>query len=207
MATAKKNTTAPTRTKKEETKATPAPAPAPEPETQETDAPATISDEMITATDELNNILGLSPEIDTGSEPEIFEKAFNEGAALIAETDEADFTPETWNWLKEQGYLDHLKKAEPEKPTKAAKASGTKTPKAPAAPKEAKYTRVKALADAILTEGTIKDLAKTSDANYTANGGKTNMNIASWDAGFGKNLLLLLGLAEEKDGKLILLKK
>ena len=172
-----------------------------------TEAAEAVTANLIKIAGELNTLLGISPAIPTeGETNEVILEKIREGANLILAEDQKDLDAETWEFLKISGFLAHLAPAEKAPATKGA-AKGAGKEKVKSIPPKAdpnKYTRVKALAEALKSGAEIKDLAKKSDDLYVANGGKSNANIATWDFGFARKLLGLLGYAEEKDGKLIL---
>ena len=169
-------------------------------------APATIDPKLVVIAVELNTLLGLAPAIPTeGVANDEIAAKIKEGSVLVTLDDKKDITPGTWTYLENNGCLDHLKPAAPTA-AKAAKAAAKADKNKPVPPKADpnKFTRVKALAGALQSGAEIKDMATKSDSLYVVNGGKTNLNIATWDFGFARKLLTLLGYATEKDGKLIL---
>jgi hypothetical protein len=178
----------------EKAPAAPAAAAAPAP------APAENNGDIIKVATELNTVLGLAPAIPLDGTADVIIAGIKDGCPLITEVDKKEITPETWKHLEDGGYLAHLK------PAAAPAKAPAKDKKKPVPPKADpnKYTRVKALAEALKSGATVKDIAAASDANYVKNGGKTNLNIATWDFGFARKLLTLLGYATEKDGILTL---
>ena len=153
-----------------------------------------LAPELVAAIEEMNNLLGLEPAIATeGDEATILAKV-KEGASLIQNEDEKDMTPETWSFLKDGGYIDHLKPAE-----KAP--AGEKPKRVPPTPPK-RYTRLESLVDAIKTGET--DPAKivtTADELFVKQGGKSGVELAKADFDWAKKFLIGLGLATEADGK------
>lgn len=154
------------------------------------------SQEILNIVEDLNTAIGPDPAIPTsGTEADVVKK-IAECAKLVELADEGVLKAETWEYLKEAGMLDHLKRPE-------AAPKGKRTPPTP--PK--RYTRQEALVDAINTgETNVDKIAADADSRFVKEGGKTNIETSKADLIWLAKTLKALDLAEY-DGTTLTLKK
>lgn len=109
--------------------------------------------DLVSIAKEMNEIMGLDPEIDTDLlDDELLNCIEIEAKQVLAE-DEKSMTDATWAFLQGKGFLKHLEKPAAKKPTQKSTTSAAK-PKDPNAPKRGPVPREKSVHVYSLVKGT-----------------------------------------------------
>lgn len=173
-------------------------------------------DQLIKVAVDMNESLGLDPAIDTElEEGELLDAIKTESAIIgvnpktnqiekrVIDEDKKNLSEETWGFLEENNFLDHVK-AELEKQPEAT-ATGNRRGQPGVNPFPKRYTRQQALID-VLKDG-VTDIAKViskADDLVVKNGGKSNTDGVKTDLDWFVTVAVGIGVAELKDGKLTL---
>ena len=179
-------------------------------------------EDLIKAAKELNDVLGLDPQIKTGkrvTEKELSEQILEAAELILPEDDISEETMRVIKFLKEESVeeeedeevdaeeteeqdeeeVENEENVEEEKPAEESKAKTKSTARSKS------ITRIGAAALVIKRAKnfmTIKDLAKRTDELYVKEGGNPNLKRSRYAVNVVVKVLKVYGLIEVKEGKI-----